>query len=83
MLNRLDDLMKWSKIFCTDGVIGASYVLGRQFPALAFAILQAKLDRFANILERLLAGSPLANAPRNNRAIGNDKTVFARRPDNG
>ena len=78
MLNRLDDLVKWSKIFCTGGARGGSDALGGQFPALAFAILQAELDRFTYVLKRLLAGSPLANAPRDYRALGDDETVFAR-----
>jgi hypothetical protein len=54
---------------------------GRQFPLLALAIFQAKLDRFANILKRLVASPSLADTPRDNRTLGNQETVFARRQD--
>jgi hypothetical protein len=58
-------------------------VLRRQFPPLALAIFQAKLDRLTNILERLFASPSLADAPRDNGALGNDETVFAGRQYDG
>jgi hypothetical protein len=54
---------------------------GRDCPSASPAGFQAKLDRFANILERLFASPSLADAPWNNGTLGDQETVFARGED--
>jgi len=45
------------------------FVLARQLPALICAVLYTKFDRFTDVPQSLVAGSPLADASRNNGTL--------------
>jgi hypothetical protein len=71
----------WSTVISTVRIIARR--VPRSSVECALAIFQAKLDRFANILERFFASPSLADAARDNGTLGNDETVFAGYQDNG
>ena len=53
-------------------------LLGRQFPALVGAVLQAEFDSLADILQGFVAGAPLTDAARNHGAFGYEVAVLPR-----
>lgn len=58
-------------------------VLRRQLPAFLWRSLQAKLDGLANVGQSLVAGATLADAARDQRALGDDPAILSRRKHHG
>lgn len=57
-------------------------VLARKAPALDFAVLEAQRDGFADVPQGLFASATLADAARDERTLGYEKSVFTGPKDN-
>src|SRR5688572_13376435 len=57
--------------------------VGGELPAFFDAVLEAELDRFADVAERVPSSAPLADAARDRGTLRDDEAVLAGTQDHG